>query len=193
MPGWVPSVGAAGIRWVRIIAENLRRSLSAIRGFLILNDPENGAPLAIMDCIWLTAKRTGSASLVAATYLASEEAENLAIIGCGVQGRSHLEATLVQFPGLRRVLAYDRVPAAPARYASEMLATFGVEVVTAPRSESALRETDIIVTGAGTLKKPTPVIQGEWVKSGAFCMPVDYDCLFTSPGTSTGSIPCAPL
>jgi alanine dehydrogenase len=43
-----------------------------------------------------------------------------------------------------------------------------------------VREADIIVTAAGTLKKPTPVIQAEWLRPSAFCMPVDYDCLFPS-------------
>lgn len=179
MPARVASVGAVGIKWVSIFAENRRRGLPAISGLVILNDPENGLPLAVMDCIWLTAKRTCAASAVAAKYLARHDAENLAIIGCGVQGRSHLEAMLVQFPRLRRFLAYDRTPAHLARYAAEMQAAFGVKVVAAPDTESAVRESDIIVTAAGTLKKPTPVILAEWIKPGAFCMPVDYDCLFT--------------
>jgi ornithine cyclodeaminase/alanine dehydrogenase-like protein (mu-crystallin family) len=180
MPARVASAGAVGIKWVSIFAENLGRGLPAISGLVILNDPENGLPLAVMDCIWLTAKRTAAASAVAAKYLARKDAESLAIIGCGAQGRSHLEAMLVQFPGLRRVLAYDRVSATLACYAAEMHAAFGVEVVAAPDTESAVREADIIVTAAGTLKKPTPVIQAEWIKPSAFCMPVDYDCLFTS-------------
>ena len=179
MPARVASAGAVGIKWVSIFAENRKHGLPAISGLVILNDPENGLPLAVMDCIWLTAKRTGAASAVAAKYLARRDAQSLAIIGCGVQGRSHLEAMLVQFPGLRRVLAYDRTPANLARYAAEMQAAFGVEVVAVSDAESAVREGDIIVTAAGTLKRPTPVILAEWVKAGAFCMPVDYDCLFT--------------
>ena len=119
MPARVASAGAVGLKWVSIFAENLGRGLPAIGGLVILNDPENGLPLAAMDCIWLTAKRTAAASAVAAKYLARMDAENLAIIGCGVQGRSHLEAMLVQVPCLRRVLAFDRVPATLARYAAE--------------------------------------------------------------------------
>ncbi len=180
MPASVAAPRSVGIKWVSIFAENQRHGLPAVGGLVILNDPENGLPLAVMDGRWITAKRTGAASAVAAKYLARPDAQSLAIVGCGVQGRSHLEAMLVQFPGLRRVLAYDRTPTNLARYAVEMHAAFDVDVVAAASTESAVRGADIIVTAAGTLKKPTPVISAEWIKAGAFCMPVDYDCLFTS-------------
>ncbi len=100
MPGLVPSAGAVGMKWVSNFGENPSRGLSTISGLLVLNDPETGFPIAVMDCTWITAQRTGAASAVAAKYLAKQDAECLTIIGCGVQGRSHLEAMLAAFPGL---------------------------------------------------------------------------------------------
>jgi len=178
MPGYVASARVAGVKWVTIYAKNIQRGLPAISGLMILNETETGLPLAVMDCIWITAKRTGAASAVAAKYLARSDAERLAIIGCGVQGRSHLEAMITQFPGIRHIAAYDKIPAALERYVLEMRAAH-MQVVAAPNAECAVCGADIIVTAAGTLKHPTPVIRPEWIEAGAFCMAVDYDSLYT--------------
>ncbi|MBI2113478.1 MAG: ornithine cyclodeaminase family protein [candidate division NC10 bacterium] len=179
MPAYVASPRAAGIKWVGNFLQNQARGLPTISGLVMLNDPETGLPMAIMDCTWITAKRTGAASAVAAKYLARHDAECLAIIGCGVQGRSHLEAMLVQFPTLRLVKAYDRVQANLERFVQEMQATHGIKMVAAEDCEMAVRDADILVTAAEILKHPTPVIRPEWIKPGAFCMAVDFDSQFT--------------
>ena len=88
------------------------------------------------------------ASAVAAKYLARPDAEVLAIVGCGVQGRSHLEAMVTQFPGIRRILASDRTPAHLDRYVQEMRAALGAPLGPASDVESAVRGADIIVTAA---------------------------------------------
>jgi ornithine cyclodeaminase/alanine dehydrogenase len=132
-----------------------------------------------MDCTWITAKRTGAASAVAAKYLARAEAEVLAIIGCGVQGRSHTEAMLVQFPRIRRVMAFDSTAGNLTRYLHETQAVHRVTVAPAPGIEAAVREADIIVTATEIRKHPAPSIRPEWIKAGAFCMPVDFDSRFT--------------
>jgi ornithine cyclodeaminase/alanine dehydrogenase-like protein (mu-crystallin family) len=122
MPAYVASPRVAGIKWVGNFLKNSARALPTISGLVILNDPVTGLPMAVMDCTWITAKRTGAASAVAGKYLARADAEVLAIIGCGVQGRSHTEAMRVQFPGLRRVVAYDTTPASLSRYLHDVQA-----------------------------------------------------------------------
>ncbi|MBI4574219.1 MAG: ornithine cyclodeaminase family protein [candidate division NC10 bacterium] len=179
MPAYVASPRAAGIKWVGNFLKNPARNLPTISGMIVLNDPETGIPVAAMDCTWITAKRTGAASAVAAKYLARPDAAVLTIIGCGVQGRSHLEAMLVQFPGIHLVKAYDRVRANQERFVQEMQAAYGGKMVAAEDCESAVRNADIIVTAAEILKQPRPVIRPDWIKPGAFCMPVDFDSLFT--------------
>ncbi|HSB81196.1 MAG TPA: ornithine cyclodeaminase family protein [Candidatus Methylomirabilis sp.] len=178
-PAYLHSLAVAGVKWVSKFNQNPSKGLPTISGLLILNDPETGLPLAIMDCTWITAKRTGAASAVAAKYLARRDAAHLTIIGCGVQGRSHLEAMLVQFPGIRRIVAYDQRPATLARYVREMQATHGVPLEAATDCESAVRDADIIVTATEILKQPRPAIRPEWIKEGAFCMPIDFDAQFT--------------
>ncbi len=179
MPAYVASPRTAGIKWVGNFLKNPARGLPTISGLLVLNDPESGLPIAVMDCTWITAKRTGAASAVAAKYLARGEAEVLAVIGCGVQGRSHTEAMLVQFPRIRRVVAFDNTTANLTRYRQEMQTLHRVSVVSASGTESAVREADIIVTATEIRKHPAPSIRPDWIKPGAFCMPVDFDSQFT--------------
>ncbi len=179
MPAYVASPRVAGIKWVGNFLKNSARALPTISGLVILNDPVTGLPMAVMDCTWITAKRTGAASAVAGKYLARADAEVLAIIGCGVQGRSHTEAMRVQFPGLRRVVAYDTTPASLSRYLHDVQAVHGAPVVPASHTEAAVREADIIVTATEIRKQAAPMIRPEWIKAGAFCIPVDFDSQFT--------------
>ena len=62
MPAYVPAMGAAGVKWVSGFPQNMPKNLPYISGLLILNDPETGIPVCVMDCTWITAKRTGAAT-----------------------------------------------------------------------------------------------------------------------------------
>ena len=115
MPAYIPSLDSIGVKWVSGYPQNQDRGLPYITGLLVLNDADTGLPLAVMDCTWITAKRTGAASALAAKYLARPESETLGVLGCGVQGRSNLEALRVLFP-LKRVVAYDHRLANALRY-----------------------------------------------------------------------------
>ena len=70
MPAYIPSLGAAGLKWISGYPGNQAKGLPYITGLLILNDPDTGVPTAIMDATWITAQRTGAATAVAARYLA---------------------------------------------------------------------------------------------------------------------------
>ena len=97
MPAYIPALKSAGIKWVSGYPKNTKNGLPYITGLLILNDPETGIPLAVMDCIWITAMRTAGASAVAAKRLARPESSRLGILGAGVQGISNTEALSVPF------------------------------------------------------------------------------------------------
>jgi len=174
MLAYIPAMAAAGIKWVSGYPMNYQRGLPYINGLLILNDPETGLPIAVMDCTWITAKRTGAATALAAKYLARPDSEVLGIIGCGVQGRTHLEALHIQF-AIRRVYAYDIRPEALQAYVVEMTEQFGVEVIGVDEPRKAVVGCDIVVTAGPILKDPTPVIEPGWLAEGAFAGPVDFD------------------
>ncbi|HEX9118240.1 MAG TPA: ornithine cyclodeaminase family protein, partial [Anaerolineae bacterium] len=174
MPAYIPAQHAAGIKWVGGYPENVKKNLPYITGVLVLNDDETGLPLAIMDCSWITAKRTGAASALSAKYLARPESETLGVIGCGVQGRSHLEALKVLFP-IKRVVGYDPRPEAAEAYAREAREKYGIEAVAAKDPRGAVEDMDLIVTAGPIFLKPHNAVKAGWLKPGAFASMVDYD------------------
>ncbi len=174
MPAYIQGLSSAGVKWVSGFPDNFKRELPYITGLMILNDTDTGLPLSVMDCVWITGMRTGAATAVSARYLARPDASSVGILGCGVQGRTNLEALNVLFP-LKKVLAYDVNPEAANRYSNEMSRRFDLEVATVKSPEEAVRGCDMVVT-AGTLqKKPHATIQAGWLDEGAFASLVDFD------------------
>jgi ornithine cyclodeaminase/alanine dehydrogenase-like protein (mu-crystallin family) len=124
MPAFIPALESAGIKWVGGYPENHTRDLPYITGLLVLNDVDTGVPYALMDCTWITAHRTGAATALSAKYLARPDSHTVAILACGVQGRSNLAALAVLFP-ISRVFAYDTRRDVQDRFAADMQATLG--------------------------------------------------------------------
>ena len=174
MPAYIPSLKSAGLKWVSGFPENFRKGLPYISGLIILNDPETGIPLSVMDCTWITAKRTGAATAVATKYLARLDSRIVGILGCGVQGRSNLEALKVLFP-VERVMAYDTNRESRELYAAEMSRRCGVEVEPVKTPREAVSGCDLVVTAGPILKTPHATIQPGWLGQGAFASLVDYD------------------
>jgi ornithine cyclodeaminase/alanine dehydrogenase-like protein (mu-crystallin family) len=175
MPAYIPSLGSAGIKWVSGYPENYKLNLPYINGLLILNDPNTGVPLSVMDCIWITAMRTGAATAVAAKYMANMDSHTVGILGCGVQGRTNLKALTITIPALKEVKTYDISSDAANRYAEEMGKDTGLDIRFVATPKEAVHDSDIIVTAGPILKEPQPVIEDDWVKSGVFASPVDFD------------------
>jgi ornithine cyclodeaminase/alanine dehydrogenase len=174
MPAYIPDLKSAGIKWVSGFPENPKKGLPYITGLLILNDVETGLPLSVMDCVWITAKRTGAATALSARYLARPDSSIVGVLGCGVQGRSNVEALKVLFP-LREVRAYDLNAETVQEYAAEISTGLGLEVIPAATPREAVTGCDIVVTAGPILKKPHATIQAGWLDEGAFASLVDFD------------------
>jgi ornithine cyclodeaminase/alanine dehydrogenase-like protein (mu-crystallin family) len=174
MPAYIPSLGSAGMKWVSGFPENPKIGLPYISGLIVLNDPVTGIPVAVMDCIWITAKRTGAASAVAAKYLARRDSTVAGIVACGVQGRSNLEALSCIF-ALEKVKAYDIHRKTAESYAREMEALLELEVEVVDSAWAAVHESDLVITSGPILKHPNPPIDVDWLSEGAFACAVDYD------------------
>jgi ornithine cyclodeaminase/alanine dehydrogenase-like protein (mu-crystallin family) len=174
MPAYIPAMKSAGVKWVSGFPGNHKMELPYITGLLILNDPETGLPISVMDCVWITAMRTGAASALSARYLARPESSVIGILACGVQGRTNLEAMNVLFP-IKRVMAYDMNENISRRYAEEMGSSFDLEVVPVKTPREAVSGCDIVVTSGPILKKPHATIKSGWLDEGAFASLVDFD------------------
>ncbi len=174
MPALIPAQRAAGIKWVGGYPGNQKLGLPYISGLYILNDFETGLPLAVMDCTWITAQRTGAATAIAARYLARKDSTTVGILGCGVQGRSNLEALLQVLP-IKKVRAYDTDAGRAGRYVEEARATYSVAAEAVEHPRQAVEGCDVVVTAGPILRKPHATIQLGWLSPGAFASLVDFD------------------
>lgn len=179
MPAYIPALKSAGIKWVSGFPENHKRNLPYITGLLILNDAETGLPLSVMDCVWITAMRTGAATALSAQFLARPESSVVGVLGCGVQGRTNVEALNVLFP-LKKVMAYDVGADNQKRYARDISERLDLEVEPVSEPKYAVTGCDIVVTAGPILKKPHATIQAGWLEEGAFASLVDFDSYWHS-------------
>ncbi len=148
-----------GLKEVCVYPGNPARGLDTHLGAVLLHDGETGELLAVMNASAITAIRTAAVSAVATDALARKEATVLAIIGAGVQARSHLEAMpLVR--DVREIRLFSRT-----REKAESLRRAGGERVRLTGSiEEAVRGADIIVTATSAKE---PILRREWISDGA--------------------------
>ena len=160
MPALIDDPAAMGAKLVTVFHGNIGKGLTTHLATIVLLDPATGALLAVMDGRFITEVRTAAVSAVAARYLACEDASTLAVIGSGVQARSHLEAlSLVR--RLREIRCWSPTAANLHKFVSES-ARFPVRA--AESAEAAVRDADIVVLATSS---PTPAIDDGWVKAGA--------------------------
>jgi ornithine cyclodeaminase/alanine dehydrogenase-like protein (mu-crystallin family) len=174
MPAYIQGMEIAGMKWVAGYPGNQAQGLPYISGLLVLNDPGTGFALAVMDCTWITAMRTGAATAVAAKYLARNDSSSLGIIACGVQGRSNLEALSCIFK-LKKIKAYDVRPEVADRFALEMGRQLHLEIEPVRDVANAVKGVDLVVTSGPILRNPNPVIEPGWLAEGSFASLVDFD------------------
>jgi ornithine cyclodeaminase len=169
MPAYVDASGDAplagfGIKLIAIKPGNPARGLDAHLGLVLVFDDETGMPRALMDGGAVTAVRTAAVSAVATDLLANPGATTLAIIGAGVQARTHLEA-MAQVRDLRVAWVWSRTPgraAALAKWAANRSLPFPVEV--APTVAEATRDAGIICTVTASAQ---PLLTAADVRPGA--------------------------
>ena len=122
-----------------------RFELPTIQGVIVLYDADNGRPLAVLDSMEITLKRTAAATAVAAKYLARKDSSVGTICGCGGQGRAQLRSLCLVFP-LRKAYAFDLDPNASLRFAAELSSELGIDMKAVRSLPSAIQSSDIVVT-----------------------------------------------
>lgn len=179
MPAQIAAMEAAGVKWVSGYPGNKRLGLPYVSGLLVLNDPATGLVLAVMDCTWITAMRTGAATALAARYLARPDSRTVGILACGVQGRSNLEALATIFD-IERVSAFDTGAETRRIYADEMGTRLGIEIEPVDRPHKAVRGSDLVVTSGPILATPHATIEPGWLAEGAFAAALDFDSYWSA-------------
>src|SRR6476660_5577204 len=153
MPALTPD--GLGLKAVTFYPSNAERGIPTHMATIFLLDPQTGTPLAIMDGRLITEMRTAAVSAAATKLLASADAKVLAILGSGVQARSHVEA-------LRLVRQFEEIRVwSPTReHAERFAADIGGKSMAA---EDAVRGADVVVTATNS---KAPVLKGSWLKPG---------------------------
>ena len=194
MPAYVRGDGAAlGAKLVTVFGGNAARGLHSHLASILLLDPETGALLALLDGRYITEARTAAVSAVSSRLLARPTAKSLAIIGTGVQARSHLDA-LSRVHQLRQVTVWSPNKERRGRLVADAMATRSasgadrVDTRSASGADrmatrldtqyaiSAVEHAGEAVVGADIIvlvtSSPTPVIENGWVKPGAHVISV---------------------
>jgi ornithine cyclodeaminase/alanine dehydrogenase len=166
-----------GMKWVAGFGTNSALSLPAINAVVVLNDPETGVPVAILDGGPITAERTAAVSGVALRHYAPApgRAAAIALIGAGVQARSHLPVLGHVLPG-STVHVYDHHPDRAAAIADAARATDGIAgAVVHAEAREAVTAADVVVTVASfTSADRRQPMTNDWLNPGATVVPVDY-------------------
>jgi len=168
MPAYIPQPPSLGAKIVTVFGTNIQRHLPSHLATIFLLDPETGALQAVMDGRYITEARTAAVSAVSARFLAAPGAATLAIIGSGVQARSHLEA-LAEVRALGEARVWSPQARSRERFVSDMGGRVAVPLVAAASAEEAVRGADIIVL---VTSSPTPVIDDAWIGGGAHVISV---------------------
>jgi alanine dehydrogenase len=163
MPAALAAPLSLGLKAIAVFPGNDGTAYDSHQGLVLLFDPEHGFPIAIMDASSVTAIRTAAVSGVATRALARRDAGDLAILGSGVQARTHLEAMAAVHP-LSRVRAWSpngiRLEAF-VRWAEDRL---GITVEAMAGAREAVAGANLICTVTASR---TPVVEGAWISDGA--------------------------
>jgi ornithine cyclodeaminase/alanine dehydrogenase-like protein (mu-crystallin family) len=166
MPAYLPSPAAMGAKIVTVFGDNHKKNLPSHLATILLFDPDTGSLVAMMDGRYITEARTAAVSAVSARFLARANASKLAIIGSGVQARSHLEA-LQQVRQLKEVRVWSPRAVSRTQFVDDMSPTTPVPILAKETAEAAVRGADLIVLATSS---KTPVIQDDWVGPGTHVM-----------------------
>jgi ornithine cyclodeaminase len=162
MPAFVPGAGALAAKLVGQFPRNPDRGLPSHVAVVAVFDPDTGVPQAVMDGEVITAARTAAGSALSARLLAREDAEVLAILGTGVQARSHGRA-LARVRNVRNVRIAGRDRAKAEALAAELGSELGVAATAVEDYRRAIAGADIV---CACTHSPDPVVEGAWLEPG---------------------------
>jgi ornithine cyclodeaminase len=171
MPGYVPSLGALVSKLVSLFPRNAGGPIPTHQALVAVFDPATGSPVALLDGTEITAARTGACSALSVRLLAREDASELAVLGTGVQARSHARA-VVRVRPIADVRVAGRDPRKAAALAAELAAELGVPARAVGSYQTALEGADVVCATTHALE---PVVRREWLAPGTHVTSVGYN------------------
>jgi alanine dehydrogenase len=168
MPAYIEQPASLGAKLVTVFNANHDKGLPSHLATIVLLDPETGSLIALMDGRYITEARTAAVSAVSARHLARPEASTLAIIGSGVQARSHLEA-FAEVRTLKDVRVWSPTARSRERFVDDMSGHTSARLHASDSAEAAIRGADLIVLATSST---APVLDDAWVAPGTHVVSV---------------------
>ncbi|HZD02911.1 MAG TPA: ornithine cyclodeaminase family protein [Actinomycetes bacterium] len=186
MPAWAGADRGFGIKTITVTPGNPARGMDTHQGTVTMFDRETGVPTAVLDASAITEIRTAAVSAVATEALAGPDAGDLALLGSGVQARSHLEAMAALRP-LRRIRVWSRTRDHAGALAAWAGTRYGPPVEVAGSVAGALDGAELVCT---TLACVDPVVSAEMLAPGVHLNAVGA-CLPSTRELDTGAVAAA--
>jgi len=169
MPAYID--GSAGIKWVSVYPNNYNSNLPTVLATIILCDPNNSLPVAIMDGTYITNMRTGAAGGVAVKYLARKDSSVIGMIGAGMQAKTQLSSISEVLPRIEGVRVFDIRREASISFAREMSAKLAINIYSVATIQEA-SEVDVLVTTTTSTK---PIVKKEYIRPGTHINAIGAD------------------
>ncbi len=175
MPGYLGDLQAMGLKVVSVFPHNHGTEYDSHIGAVLLYETKHGQLLSIIDASAITAIRTAAVSGLATRLLAREDAGDVAILGSGVEARTHLAAMLAVRP-VRRVRVWSRRSDHCQQFAERASKRHNLRVEPVTTAQDAVEGADLICT---TTSAPEPILLGDWIAPGAHINAVGSSVAFT--------------
>ena len=169
MPSYSIPLGITGTKIVNVHPNNPKKGLKTVMASIILNDPKNGMPIALMDGTYITAMRTGAASGVATKYLARKNVKTLGVVGAGEQAITQI-MSILQTRKIKEIYVFDLDPGKIKKLAN-ILKKEGVLIKRAESLKHAVGQ-DVVATTTPVRK---PIIKKEWILPGTHINAIGAD------------------
>ena len=166
MPSYLEELDISAVKIVNVHPENRAKyGLPTVMAIIILVDPKNGAPMAIMSGAWATGMRTGAAGGIAAKYLAKKDSKVVGLVGAGAQARTQLMALLSLYKKLEEVRVWSLPDGTKEAFVAEMEPKYGdaAKIIAVESVKDAVEGADIVVTITPSRKT---LVSNDWVEPG---------------------------
>jgi alanine dehydrogenase len=161
MSAFLPNPPALGLKWIADFPGNPSIGLPTLSAVIILNDPDTGVPLCIMDGGGITASRTAGMTAVSLLACARGDAETAAIVGTGVQAAAQARMLPIILPGLQKIFVAGSQPGKAARFCQDLGSS---KLHPAATRKEAVERADIVVTVTNAVREP--LLEAEWLRPG---------------------------
>ncbi len=167
MPSYLEGLDISAVEILNVHENNKAKfKLPTVMATVIMIEPKNGLPIAIIGGTYIADLRTGAAGGVAAKHLARKDSKIVGLIGAGAQAKTQLMALLSLYSNLEEIRVWSRTKQTREQFLELTKKEYGKQIsrlVPVDRAEDAVRGADIIVA---TTPSKSPVLLDDWIKPG---------------------------